>query len=355
MKKILLALLIVWSIPLNINATAPTLTSASATDTVRGATLNLGGSGFETKSPAKPRIYADLENGIQPTTWGSSTTWDEVENLVWVTSDTMYGDSVGMAKGTLSTGISAFDFMHKRLGTWTTMYVHLDRYYGFDPGSATNLKDHRIWGPGTTGPPDFLTAIRPSNLAYNECNTSNPDRFTGTTPPGSTWLSQDAYFIMGPVTANPPVGDVGTGVWQAWVNGRLNQSVTTVGNCEANMTEYRTDNFIEGISNGSSVWMDNIYIDDTFLGVYITTSPTWAKNGKRVPCPAKTWSDGSITANLVLEAFSSTDTLYAYVMNSGREVNANGQQISLSGGGSPVTPTPTIKIGNSTLRGFRKI
>ena len=54
----------------------PTITSLS-TALTEGGSVVITGTNFGSKSPAKPIYWADFEGGIQPTSLGDQTTWDE--------------------------------------------------------------------------------------------------------------------------------------------------------------------------------------------------------------------------------------------------------------------------------------
>ncbi len=66
-------------------AATPVVTGASTTGgLVNGATLTITGSGFGTKTPAAPYLWADFgEGNINPSPLGQDHSWSNTQNMVY--------------------------------------------------------------------------------------------------------------------------------------------------------------------------------------------------------------------------------------------------------------------------------
>src|SRR5262245_5388510 len=63
---------------------APTISGTSGTYST-GQSIQLSGSGFGSKSPAAPYVWADFEGGGNPSPLGQTSSWSKVQNLTWST------------------------------------------------------------------------------------------------------------------------------------------------------------------------------------------------------------------------------------------------------------------------------
>src|SRR5262245_50876521 len=91
---------------------APTVSGVSGT-VVTGRTIQVTGVSFGSKSPAAPYVWADFENGINPSPLGQKTSWNGVNALSWTTTEGYKGTggikaSDGNGNWTLRTDYSSW-------------------------------------------------------------------------------------------------------------------------------------------------------------------------------------------------------------------------------------------------------
>lgn len=294
--------------------------------------MTISGSGFGTKSPAKPRIWADFENGsINPSPKGQFTTWtaDSTEFKL-ISTGTAYGDSTAMAaavigsEGGAGSGAPTASFQHD-LNVWTTVYLVLNRRWTYD--STSNHKIFRLWP--SEGTNDYVVSTIGQSL--NECDEENPDRWVDVDFAANTWYHERWFWQH---------GHGGTSLAQFYQNGRRRFNQSTLNNCDNDLIQLRVaDNFCSDCPAAESqVFQDNIYVDSTFSRVEISTTATYSLSTNLKPLLLQTWSDTEIKGELFLGDLSSNDTLYAYVTDAQNNTNANGVEMT-EDGGAPAAPT----------------
>lgn len=287
----------------------------SCVGSFRDDTVLVRGSGFGTKIPAAPVIWADFENiDLRPTFLGQKAVWDDVQNLT-LSSDNNRAGSLLCAQGTWATGKNSFSFrVDKRF--WTRIYHYQKRYYTF---SATgNQKFWRLWP--TTGPNNFIAAyLNGGAVAYNEIDTSNPDRFQGNVYQSGRWLTEEFHWEHG-------------GLWEYSRDGVVVQRMENVNNGPNTLEQLRTDNFTDSTHlppAGASVYMDDIYIDDTLARVVLADKPTMAQSTLREIQIPLSWAEESIVIKPRADAWQNGQTAYLYVFDPDGSVNLPGFPVIL--------------------------
>jgi hypothetical protein len=346
MIKYLLTILIlllstdVWATP------AVTGVSGTISD---GSSVTITGSGFGTKSVAKPLIWANFDSGsLNPSSLGVMTSWTGNNGLSLNTNNqppnstyTVYGEYGGGQEGP--------DFRID-YNYYQKIYVFFKRYRDFAPPNPLNLKFFRIW-PVSGGATNnffaaFLTNADPNRVG--RCYTENTgedysDSYQGSVYTEDVWQTEEFQWSQ-----NSAV-NASDGTWQFWRDGISVQDRNDLrGRSSAqqgNITRLYTDNYAGGSGgiylppNGSRVYMDDVYVDNTWSRVIIGNSNTLSGSTQREIQIPSAWSDSSVSVTLNQGSFSDLNSVYLYIVDSNGAVNANGYLLT---GGGP--PPPTIKL-----------
>lgn len=317
----------------------PVVNSASGSLT-RGSTIVITGLGFGTKSPAAPILWADFEQGsTHPTTMGQRSTWDGNDNFSTSSVNQISG-SVYNVVGTWDSGAAkrSFSFLLNKT-TWTKVYMYDKRYFTYGPGA--NQKFWRLWP--SSGTNDFL-AVYSTNSGHNCGNEQEPSGsgviggFQGTDYTAGVWQTEEFHWShSGEGTGLNTDGSPGAsdGVWKYLRNGTTVQHRENVNNYFSNHRELRVaDNFTDtaaAFPDGEKVYMDDIYVDDTYSRVMIGNAPTFLASTQRTPCIPTAWSDTSISC----AASGSMTSGYVFVIDAS-DMASNGFQagITITIGGS---------------------
>lgn len=320
---------------------APSISGTSGTLT-HGSSVTISGTGFGSKGGTnanKPLIWADFESSINPTSLGHYTAWDGTQNLTRNVGGTQYGNSGANVIGTRATGVQAFAFQLVHTFSSKLYASGKRRWSAFN--TSANYKYFRLWNDA---PSSFLATNLSDGTCYDESYTTQADRFQGVQPSANVWRAEEFLWRKGTTT---PSGDPITadGYWQMIVNGTTQQLLngTLCSNLTANYGQGLGlevfDNFDtnEDLANGTNIWMDDLYIDDTWARVIVGNASTLASCTTREVQIPSSWSDTSINVTLNRGAFGPTDTAYLYVFDSSNVASA-GQAITFGGGGQTVSP-----------------
>ena len=98
-----------------------------------------------------------------------------------------------------------------------------------------------------------------------------------------------------------------------------------------------------------TVYMDQIYIDNTRARVMIGNASTYAASGHFEMQPPTAWNSNgqSVTATVNQGSFANGATAYVYVVDSTGAVNANGYAVTFGSGGGGDTTPPASPTGLS--------
>lgn len=294
--------------------------------------LTLSGNNFTVKADPRPQIWADFEGSINPSNLGVKTTWDDRENLVRVTSDTKFGDSNAMVKGTwLCSTYKSFNF--KAYVDHSTATTFVNRRFDF-PFTA-NQKMYRDWiDSGFSESTDFVYS---TIQGLNECSNTQSTFFGEPDNWGANaWNSEFFRWTHGPSYSCTGTDDGGGGFYYR-LNGSTEINKNNYCNCDTDLGNMiLVDNFTDGAhcpADGSNVWMDNLYWDTAYNMVFISTASTWNATTNPQPCIPSAWSNTSVTCRMHLGDIPADSTVYAYLFNDHNLFNGNGQQVTASAGG----------------------
>ncbi len=327
------------------------VTIASITGTVtHGSTITISGADFGAKGGTnanKPLIWADFESDINPSSLGHITSWDANQNLTRNTGGTQYGVSGANVVGTRSSGVQSFSF--QLVHTFTKLYACCKRRWSDWSDPVPNYKHFRLWNDVGTSI-DYATSLS-DGITHADEFTTQDNRFQGSQPTPDVWRMEEVRWKQATENFTSPTR--GNGTWEHKVNGVVNQDL--VNYLATNLTaEYGQgnglrvwDNFDtnEDLANGTEVFMDDFYIDDTWARVMIGDASTLATSTVLEVQIPSAWSDTSITCTLNLGSFTS-GTVYAYVVDADNRVNAVGYELTIGETGA-LAAASTLSITSS--------
>lgn len=323
---------------------APSISSTSGTIT-HGGSVTITGTGFGSKGGGnanKPQLWADFESSVNPTSLGVITSWDETENLSRQTSAPQYGISAGNVIGTWNSGSGIRSFSFGVLHNTTKMYLSGKRR--FSAANTDNQKFFRIWSDQGT---DTVASTNLDGIILDEYCTSQSGRYQPVSLPGNAWEMHEFFWKQS--TSNDGGLTSGNGYYQFLQDGSESQEISSL--CTHTTANYGQgnklrvmDNFTDSAAlqpNGTNVWMDDLYFDDTWAHVIIGNASTLAASTttREVQIPSA-WSDTSITVTVNRGAFGASASAYLFVVDSNNVVSS-GYAITFGAGGGGGSSTPS--------------
>lgn len=308
-------------------------------------TVQVRGSGFGSKVPAAPILWADFEGGnVNPSSTGQRSAWNSVDNLV-VTTENQAPGSLFNVVGTWDSaaGKRSFSFQVDKSaaqGNWTTIYHYMKRFYNFD--TTGNQKFWRLGSNSSSN--NFVTAWHGATgvcLNEGESNVSGViGGFQGTAPAKNQWHTEEFIWQHSGGTGlniDGSPGSGGTGIWEYIRNGVRNQHRQNVNNGANNLNNLITNNFTDSnhlAADGSKVYMDDIYIDDTLARVIIGNAATLTGSTQREIQIPSGWSGSTVDVTIHQGSFMEGDRVFLFVVDSGGRVS-RGFPLVMGGQTSP--------------------
>lgn len=335
----------------------PTISSVSGALS-NGGTIIIKGSGFGSKNPAPPLIWADFELGtINPTLLGLKTIWDKMTALE-VTSNSQADHSKFSVRGTPKSSSLGKQNPAFSVGSLKAeaIYVFLRRKYDHvnwwnTMAEGSNYKFMRLWPSSETYPNQYVVIMDSTHRLANHnelvgCN-SNDGSATKTDgkvePPALNWNTEEYEF-------RHSTSPAGNGIFRIWVNSILHLNRTDAvtrdvgsGPCAgATWGQVRIENFYSNFAppENAYVYMDDIYVDNTWSRVMIGNSNKFDTSTKREIQIPQLWSDNSITITVNQGTLGSFSNVYLYVIDRNGVVNSVGYPLCSS---CPNPPT-NVKV-----------
>jgi len=358
------------------------ISSVSSATVSHGQSITITGSGFGTKSPAKPYAYANFDDltaapvaalsqvssftivealspvagvGIRGTGALRSTFSDCASNGCGA-GCTYYCDTGGVSQN-FNTLVGFYGLPVNIYGNkW---YVFRKGRRNFTVTDAFNWKVLRFWySDGSlywqTGNGNLAEEALP-NAGYgcawqsplsSVCTDSITTAQTRGVGDGVTWNTEQ--FIGTPGTSS----GVG-GFFHAIMNGRTSISVpyfdyaTKIFNMDQGASREIYIVHDESANepdppSGSLTYWDDVYFDTAWSRVMLSNRSTWgtASSGPLYEIQIPTaWSDTSVTAQVNIGEFTNGQTAYLYVINSNNVANTNGYPLTIGSGGGGTPPT----------------
>jgi hypothetical protein len=342
MRRLIFLIGLIFSATLA-HATAPTISSLAGTlsgdaDSTSANVVTITGANFGTKATAAPQIWFTAEGSTNPTTLGTTATWDEYLGWNGTTTTVHLGGSRSLyitmgsvnTTGSLQTNYSGFVRGSK-------MFCYTGRYvtYGVE---ATNQKWHRWWASGATYPNFYNGTSGVEAGSLLRVLEIVPDTTISTyindvvNPPGQ---SQNTWRYEETLLQNNSANNVADGIFTIRV-GTMSSTTTTMKTDSTNANGLLIkDNILEANFNSpaisaSYVYIDDVYMDKYFARIMLGDAATYAGSSKRTPLIPKTWSDTSVTAYFHQGNWSNGATAYVYVCNDSNECNATGYSVTLA-------------------------
>lgn len=316
----------------------PSISGVSGT-VAHGLPVTISGSGFGTKTPAKPLMWANFEDGKIAAAPGLSTGTLESSNAN-ITSAGQDRNSTFSARGQpLHDGAkeNVRLYVEGSSGGHRDFYMFVRRKYDhpdwWTNSGVNNYKFHRTWPRSNFGgTPNLIVAVAntPNRLRYNVegvglLTDANVD---DAKPPVQTWLREEYQVRHSDV-------DVANGTLKFSYNGRLaidRDSVykTRDGDSQELWLTFNIENFWSDNPppNNAYVYLDDFYVDTTWARVMIGDQPTFEGSMHREIQLPTAWSPNSITINVNQGSFQSLKDKYLYVIDAQGNVNSSGFAIS---------------------------
>lgn len=307
---------------------APSLTAAPAVQGISGqigpkATITIQGTGFGTKTNAKPLYWADFENGLNPTALGRKATWDSVERTPeWTTVRAAGGThSIRWDLGIATTTNNNPGLTLKNISA-SRLYIYAKRYH--TRVTANNSKIYRFWYSDNWPTNNWYWGAPASGGGLAYANTDVRTLYY-TLPPAGQWNTEETLYqdSTGPGAANGIIAQYLNGVLRSEA-GVDHNYILRNGTYPNSYNNFAIENYCDGFPTGSWVYYDDIYMDDSWARVMIGNAPTFAASTQREIQIPSAWSDTSITVQLNQGALSGFDKAYLYVFDANGNVNSAG-------------------------------
>jgi hypothetical protein len=351
---------------------APQIATYSGTVS-HGAQVTLTGSGFGAKATAAPAVWDNCPSAGVSSQWSGvwpNASQNATYNLACRTPIrgvplphshvTMYMAGAHAESGGYNAGYDVIAFKNRNITSYPTnayfsWYERNDPLWVFNLGSPAD-NNHKLW--------DFSQGTSPYSMPPNWYLEHNPRFQSATDKSGSFHLNDDSGLMTNAVSTwgsgNPP------SPWQGWV--KMEVLVTYATDTSGRVRMYANNKLYfdvaglntdplsgsarsEGIGGytrnygNANNWryFSDMYIDYSFSRIVLANSATYANATVVEIQPAVSWSDGQVGFAANLGAFSSTDTIYAFVFDASGTPNATGFKLA-AGAPAPQPPSSlTVK------------
>lgn len=332
----------------------PAITSVTVSTMAQKGTLIINGTGFGTKSPAKPELFADYMEDIYPSSVSVITTWNGNDNLFRTNSCNSLWNTPWCVEGTWMSSASARSFsFDARDGTFSNVYDSGFRYFDFAVPMGSGQKNWRLWSPVGSSH-DFVQSTNANGIALNECTSQSGTSMANGNLERNNWNFEEHIWTHGTVTVCDGSG-AGDGTWTWKENGITRKNKNDYCNCTDDHNQYRVwDNFTASDNlpaDGSHVWQAFAYMDTTPSKVYLSTSATSSGTFVKIPQPPTFWSSTGTVSYVNIQGLDTSKTIYAYVVDSAGNVNANGAQVGTSNNASQLAPfiVPIVQVSSFSV------
>jgi hypothetical protein len=332
-------------------AWATVVVTSKSGNITNGSTVVISGTGFGTKSPANPYLWADFNTNINPTNLGRHTSWDNTEYVKYQagcgpdSSGCALDDNAISGEGPMGLITTTGDFGAGAINTLSQKsYVYRKQKHNFNV-STYNLKTFRLWPLNAgTGPNNYINEGNSSSDCEgcdNYCWALNNDWASNT-----NWYTQE--IVM---QANSTLANTGDGVLKVYNDSTLWYNCGAGGDgshswamrCTANNYDERDLYFVHAVIANTPTWngsihfyYDDIYVDDTWSRVMICSGSTWANRGHcEIQIPSA-WS--TTQATVTINVGTLTGSNYLYVVDSTNSANSSGYSVT-------VGSVPNVNIG----------
>jgi len=350
---------------------APSISSINGTWS-HGSSVIISGSGFLTKSPAAPLVWADFEEGVlEESPLSSGTLLYDNANLFTVNPRSRSVYCIGgtpLTSASSPVGTTNWGEVSRNVevrvapgGANPQIFGFCRRYYsennmlrGTYGGDLGQYKVNRM-GPNTgESAPDviLLSYINmgndPNGIPEGILNYYMPEYYEvqyygRREPPYQQWFTEEFIIDCGTYgeydasaqyweNCNLIVNSSGFLGWSA--NGPHPNSWFCFQNYYSNY---------EGPSASAYAYFDDVYLDNTLSRVMLGNANTYDDCTIREPQIPSAWSTSSITATVNLGGLASSGSAWLYVVDSTGEVSS-GEEITINAGESAPIGTPILSV-----------
>jgi hypothetical protein len=332
---------------LSVNALAEPAISGISGTLAPGSTFRITGSGFGTKDPAQPLVWADFESGLHPTPLGIRSAWEGTAQVFFQTEDCP-GLPVGSRCAKAVDGSGVWTLL-VRYDSWSAangrsyIYRLAKKNFLITDGSQ-NWKTLRLWADGFKYP--NLYVAESNGRIYVENIGGLETGYWANIRTGTMDWVQEEYLMK----ASSEI-DRKDGTLEIRYNGlpRGMGSIMTlfsqsplpiVMNFVAHFVKANAGLWTPAWSPDNRVWVDDIYADTTWARVMLGNGPTYGECTALVPQIPSQWSDSQIVAYFHRGRFTPGERVYLYVVDSeGR--TSQGLSLVVPGGNAVAPSAPT--------------
>lgn len=308
---------------------APSISGVSGSLT-HGQSVTIQGSGFGTKSPATPLLWDDFSRGTtgQPLSTGTASPWTTQAECV-----NNYSNSMSYGKSSLS----AAQEMRANAPCWTRTtrgvlgnqeQIFLAYHYYAVPGSSgTHTKMARVGSNDDVHntPNSGYTAFSP-DYWYIFGNSHGETAIVRVPAIAGQWVRDDTWSVLG----HDNTADGTIGIWRDGKQQAYRTDVVTK-NSDSSSSFYNQV-FLPYYTESASrtVYVGDIYIDNTLSRVEVCTGSTWSNRGScEIQIPTAWNSDGiNVTVKVNQGAFANSSSKYLYIVDSTGAANSNGHAVT---------------------------
>lgn len=320
----------------------PSISSSSGTF-AHGSSVTITGSGFGTKNPAKPVIWANFENGAIQSDPNLSVGILQTQSVELTTQNQASNSTYSLRGRPTNDGAKQNVRMFTNLGanSTTTLYISNRRYYdhaNFFSG-VTNYKWLRVWPQCASGFTNFVLTFLFGSYRYTNEGTTSTTTYSSGTAPLQIWLQEEYELRHGDLNTS-------NAIFRHWENGVKKGDIRFVSRNSDRPDLWGCpgpENFWTNDSppNNAYVYFDDFYLDTTWARVMIGNASTFAASTHREPQIPTAWSSNSITISVNQGAFPNFNNVYLYVVDPNGRVNSTGFPLSVE---PPPNPPQNLRI-----------
>lgn len=362
-KTALMVLAVVFGMSCLVCA-APVINSATGSFN-SGGTAILHGSGFGTKAKAAPLRWDDFEDATvgQTVKQASNGWWNQNTETTWKihSSNQRTNSTRNAIAGLYRSGI----IYQNNLGFAQSGKTYINLWCRFDWGTGDDSYQVKLFRAAAYCGND---AYPPHNACYafNYASGKAHLQWINKAAPEYDMPSRNLYTVMphpnqdmDPFWMN--IGMLidsrstnGTiSVWASDFNGGPIQQRTRTGEvrpAEANFDGLKIGEYVGSGGNGTTLYYDNIYVDNSWARVELGDKPVYAECTVREMQIPSAWSGSSVTVTMNQGTFKKDDKAYLFVVDGNNNVSA-GKEVVIGGGETKVR-TRAARWTNGQMDGW---
>jgi hypothetical protein len=312
-----------------------------------GGSLTIQGTEFGSKSPAAPLFWDNFEEGASGQLLSTEQKWTTQEECTAANNGGI-PSMIFSSEMSNSGSKSAKQVLVRNKPCWTRTRLGLIgdqsniffsyKYFAQAGGSGDHTKMGRVGNNDDVHntPNSGYTAFGP-NYWYTFADRYSETALAYVRVVQGQWVRDDTYQTLSS-------DNTSNGTVQVWRNGvQQFSSNSMITKSSASSADYYNQVFMPYYNEGGTrtVFVDDVYIDNTLSRVEICPGSTWSNRGScEIQIPSS-WSSTSITAVVNQGAIPSGETRYLYVVDSTGAANTQGSQITIGESSGSYISTPT--------------